>query len=114
MRGRMRSAAVVALAAGLVTAAGVTGAQAASSIPSCPSGYVCIAPQEPGGKTFNYSGVGYHNLLGLVGTFLVINNTSGPARFCLRFNGLDCCVSLSPQAYENIDLTPIRSLVIES
>ena|SRR5437588_7095751 len=115
-----KAAVAVALSAGALTAVGVTSAQAAGTAEGCPSGAVCIYPQDAGWNgghpsLFFYS-YGAHNLSNQYGHHYVFNNQTGGAkmRSCTGYNGTGCGSGYLPAGtYDNPDLTPINSITLE-
>jgi hypothetical protein len=119
MRKSIRTAAAIALAAGVVTTVGVTGAQAATKYQGCDPGYVCIYPQNAGWNgghpSLAYKTYGYHNLSGQYGVHRIFNNQTGGAtmRTCTGYNGTGCQGYLQAWSYMDKNLTPINSITLE-
>jgi len=124
MRSRIRTFAIAAFAAGLVSTASVAvapaPADAAGTKYGCPYGAVCIYPQnaeltagpEAGGIFYSY---GPHNLVNQFGRHLFYNNQYGGAGFkvCTGYNGVNCSpVARATGPYTFYDLTPINSIVL--
>jgi hypothetical protein len=122
----VRKFAASALAAGaLVTVSviGTTGtasAAAAGTVEGCPSGYVCIYPQDSGWNgghpSSTYYTYGSHNLSNEYGVHRVFNNQTGGAkmRTCKGYNGTQCDSGYLPAGtYMDKNLTPINSILLQ-
>ncbi|MFE0193061.1 hypothetical protein [Streptomyces sp. NPDC059008] len=121
MRRIMKTAAALTFAVGALATVGAAGAQAAPAAAShgCPSGAVCVYPQNAGWNgdrpSHVYYSYGAHNLSGQVGRHYVFNNQTGgaKARTCTGYNGTgDCQGFMDPGYYVDKDLTPINSIVL--
>ncbi|MFI1393967.1 hypothetical protein [Streptomyces sp. NPDC020681] len=117
MRKMMSTAAALVFAAGAVTVAGATQAQAgATDYHGCPDGYVCMYPDaswnndRPSHKWYTY---GAHNLSNVYGVHRIVNNQTGGATMqtCTGYNGTGCEGYL-PGGGWSIDknMTPINSI----
>ncbi len=117
---RARAAMAVALAAGaLVAAQAATAspARAAGTVHGCPSGYVCIYPENRGWNgdrpSLRFYTYGAHNLRNQYGLHRVFNNQYGDAyvSLCRGYNGTGGGVGVlgSPHAYD-FNLTPVNSI----
>lgn len=92
-------------------------ARAAGAVHGCPSGAVCIYPQNRGwngdrpGLTF--WAYGPHNLSNLYGTHRVLNNQYGGAQVeaCFGYNGTGRGTFLLGTVID-YNLTPVNSLVL--
>jgi hypothetical protein len=117
MRRITKTAAAAAVATGALLSFGVTEAQAAT-IHGCPSGYVCVYPENAGWNgdrpSLKYYTYGAHNLSNQFGYHYVFNNQTDYAisRFCLKYDGRDCGWTLFAGNYTNFDLTPINSIYL--
>lgn len=116
----MRSIARIATVTALVGASiGFgTAAQAAGTVEGCPSGYVCLYPQDagwnggvPSHKWYTY---GAHNLSNQYGTHRLFNNQTGGAiaRNCTGYNGVGCQGALTPGYYIDVNYTPYNSVLL--
>lgn len=123
MRKTIRSAALVFAAGTLVvggaTAAGAQPAQVRATVQGCPSGAVCVYPQNAGWNgghpsLFFYS-YGAHNLSNQVGTHRIFNNQTGGAttRTCTGYDGAGCQGYLLAGNYIDKDMTPINSITLQ-
>lgn len=127
MRHMGRKAAAVTFAAGAILTGAAATPTSASAAPTageqegCPSGDVCIYPQnagwngghpESGGFYYSYRS---YNLSGQFGTHRVYNNQYGGAvaRTCTGYNGQGCQGNLYQNTYIDKDLTPINSIVLQ-
>lgn len=105
-----------ALAAAVTTgtaAAAPAGHAAVAQVP-CPSGAVCVYPNNSqDGNPEKYVRYGPHDLQGKYGVHLVINNQTGGAglRFCFARGGQQCGPINGVGAYRP-DLTRINSIVL--
>jgi hypothetical protein len=118
MRKLAKTAAGIAAA---LVGAGVLLMPAASAtttgvLANCPSGAVCL--QEPNGtilsKNIWYS-YGAHNLSGVIGSKIAINNQTGGAgmRYCYDRDGGRCSTIMRGTGpYLPYDFTPINSIVL--
>ncbi|MCF6471935.1 hypothetical protein FAF44_26605 [Nonomuraea sp. MG754425] len=82
---------------------------------ACPSGYVCIYPdQGSGGNPATYYRYGSYNLSNVFGNRLVVNNQTGGAglRLCTSYGGQNCGARLGPGQYVR-NLSPINSILLE-
>lgn len=119
---KITRAAALTLAVGTLGAVGVTSAGAvttADSLHGCPSGAVCVYPQNAGWNgdrpSLTFYSYGAHNLSNQVGQHYVLNNQTGgaTARTCTGYNGTgDCQGYLGAGYYVDKDLTPINSIVL--
>ncbi|UUN30588.1 hypothetical protein [Streptomyces sp. FIT100] len=118
MRNMMTTAAALVLAAGAVTVAGATQAQAgAAAYHGCPDGYVCIYPENAGWNndqpSHKYYTYGYHNLSNMYGVHRILNNQTGGATMqtCTGYNGTGCEGYLPGGGWSiDKDMTPINSI----
>ena len=99
---------------------GAPAAQAAEAAHGCPSGYVCIYPNgswnndRPSLKFYTY---GSHNLSNQYGTKRMFNNQYGTpveadSYWCTGYNGGDMCGSVKQGEWEDMDFTPINSIIL--
>ncbi|ARH89491.1 MULTISPECIES: hypothetical protein [Streptomyces] len=120
---KITKAAALALAVGALSTIGATGASAApaaaGSLHGCPSGAVCVYPQNAGWNgdrpSLAFYSYGAHNLSNQVGQHYVLNNQTGgaTARTCTGYNGTgDCQGYLWAGYYIDKDLTPINSILL--
>jgi hypothetical protein len=91
----------------------VLSAQAATP---CPSGAFCIRETNGTilGKNIFYS-YGAHNLSGVTGDRVLVNNQTGGAgfRLCFGYNGVTCSeVDRDTGEFAPYDMTPINSVVL--
>jgi hypothetical protein len=128
-----RAAAVTAVAASLtgVVLATAAPAQAASTVHGCPSGAVCVYPQNAGWNgdrpSLEFWSYGPHNLSNQYGNHYVLDNQTDDGGFpaiailCKGYNGADCSgptyyqysrSSTEGVSWGNPDLTPIDSIVL--
>ncbi|MFI9029560.1 hypothetical protein [Streptomyces sp. NPDC053560] len=115
-------AAALTFAVGALATVGMStanAAPAAGSLRGCPSGAVCVYPQNAGWNNDRPSLVFYsygaHNLSNQVGQHYVLNNQTGgaTARTCTGYNGTgDCQGFIQPGYYVDKDLTPINSILL--
>ncbi|MFJ7043093.1 hypothetical protein ACIQVC_06770 [Streptomyces sp. NPDC101112] len=119
MRKMFRGAAALLTSAAAVVALGGT-AEAKPAAPAgdwagCPSGAVCIYPQnqDPAVRPSNiYWAYGPHNLRNQVGWHWVLNNQTdrATADLCLGYNGQNCNYNIRAQGGVWADLTPVNSI----
>jgi hypothetical protein len=113
-----RRAAAAALAAGAMLTLGLVVAPAAeaATLHGCPSGYVCIYPENagwnnnrPSHKYYNY---GTYNLSNQYGHHYVFNNQTGGAKVRLYtgYNATGGSAVVNPGTQVNYNLTPINSI----
>ncbi|MBB6551050.1 hypothetical protein [Nonomuraea rubra] len=82
---------------------------------ACPSGHVCIYPDETSsGDPDTYYRYGAHNLENVFGNRLIINNQTGGAgfRLCAAYGGQNCGNRLGPGEYI-ANLSPVNSILLE-
>jgi hypothetical protein len=114
---------VAAVAVGAVTFLGVAtpAAHAAATIHGCPAGYACIYPQNAGWNgdrpSHKYYTYGEYNLSNQFGTHRVLNNQTGDWAesafyYCTGYNGGGTCGRVQQGAWEDLNLTPINSVVL--
>jgi hypothetical protein len=121
MRKRVIGHSVVGLFAAAGILLGAAGVSSASSVTvhGCPSGAVCIYPQDAGWNGDHPSDVyfsyGAHNLVNQNGMHYILNNQTGGAtmRTCTGYNGTGCEGYLPQDWSINKDLTPINSITLE-
>ncbi|GGQ53271.1 MULTISPECIES: hypothetical protein [Streptomyces] len=110
---------VVALATAgtaMVALTGTAEARPAADWAGCPSGAVCIYPQNqnPAQSPSNiYWSYGAHNLSNQVGWHWVLNNQTGgaSAELCLNYGGTNCNYTIgNPPRGVWADLTPVNSI----
>ncbi|GHP01113.1 hypothetical protein KSF_111600 [Reticulibacter mediterranei] len=111
------------LAVSLVFAGGVSAPTAhaapAGTIHGCPSGYVCIYPQNAGWNgdkpSLKYYYYGVYQLSNQYGTHEIFNNQYSNAGFdlCTDWNGTVCDLGFSINSYGAVDLTPINSVRVK-
>jgi hypothetical protein len=101
---------------GAIMAGAATSALAATQ--GCPSGYVCIYPENTGWNggvpSLRYYRYGAHNLSGQYGIHRVFNNQTGGAwvGLCTGYNGGGTCWWIRAGEYWDVNLTPINSIVL--
>ncbi|MFD7026915.1 hypothetical protein ACFWAR_02625 [Streptomyces sp. NPDC059917] len=109
------------LALGLAASVAPTAvASATASSHGCPSGAVCIYPQNAGWNNDHpdpnniFYSYGAHNLSNQEGQHYVYNNQTGgaTARTCLGYNGVNCEGYLGAGYFIDKNLTPINSIVL--
>ncbi|MER5732074.1 hypothetical protein ABT084_27720 [Streptomyces sp. NPDC002138] len=108
------------LALGLAaTAAPSASAAATGSWHGCPSGAVCIYPQDAGwnndSPSLTYYSYGAHNLSNQYGNHYIANNQTGGAtmRTCTGYNGTGCQGYLLAGTWMIKDLGPINSITLQ-
>lgn len=106
-------AAVIALAATLLTAYATPAANAVTT--GCPSGYVCIYPSagwNNGVPQLKFVAYGSADLSNMTGTHRVYNNQTGGATvsLCTSYGGAGCGAYHAPAWYADVNLTPINSV----
>ncbi|MGV9563803.1 hypothetical protein [Streptomyces sp. NPDC003480] len=118
MRSIFRGAAALATAAAAVVAlGGAAQAKPAADWAGCPSGAVCVYPQNqnpavsPSQVFYSY---GPHNLSNQYGWHWVLNNQYGgaTASLCTGYDGKGCGASFAQQTGVWADLTPINSITL--
>jgi hypothetical protein len=120
MRKLMRNVSAITLAAGAVMSIGATAtsASAASSYQGCPSGYVCLYPQNAGWNGGHPSAVYYrygaYNLVNQYGTHRFFNNQTGGAvgHICTGYNGGGTCLGQPAGTWSDDNFTPINSITL--
>ncbi|WP_413755984.1 hypothetical protein [Streptomyces sp. MMBL 11-3] len=95
--------------------AGTADARAADDWAGCPSGAVCIYPQnqDPARNPSNvYWAYGPHNLSNQSGWHWVLNNQTGgaSAELCLNYGGTNCNYTIGAQKGVYADLGPVNSI----
>ncbi|MEV6397009.1 hypothetical protein AB0M39_19850 [Streptomyces sp. NPDC051907] len=112
-------AATALLAGSPIAASAATNSQAAAAVHGCPSGAVCIYPQDAGWNNdkpshFYYS-YGAHNLNNQFGTHRIFNNQTDGATMstCTGYNGAGCEGKLPAFMYIDKNLTPINSITLQ-
>ncbi|MET9296616.1 hypothetical protein [Streptomyces sp. NPDC003077] len=117
----MKKAAALTFAVGALATTGMLNAgaaQAAGSWHGCPSGAVCVYPQNAGWNgdrpSLVFYSYGAHNLSNQYGQHYVANNQTGgaTARTCTGYNGTGCEGYLYPGTFIDKDMTPINSIVL--
>ncbi|HEX3785527.1 MAG TPA: hypothetical protein VHX38_38235 [Pseudonocardiaceae bacterium] len=96
-----------------------TAASPAGTVEGCPSGDVCIYPENTGwnnGQPSNfYYTYGCYNLVNQLGVHRVFNNQTGGAVVDL-YTGYNCSGNLVTEGpagdYADLDLTPINSIAL--
>ncbi|MFC7327061.1 hypothetical protein [Marinactinospora rubrisoli] len=119
---KITKAAALTFAVAALATVGMTSAnaaEAAATVRGCPSGAVCIYPQNAGWNndrpSHAFYSYGAHNIYGQVGLHYVFNNQTGgaTARTCTGANGTgDCQGHLPAGYYIEKDLTPINSILL--
>ncbi|NLU70347.1 hypothetical protein [Streptomyces sp. HNM0574] len=119
---KIAKAAALTFAVGALASIGVTGANAAQTQASshgCPSGAVCLYPENAGWNndrpSHTFHSYGAHNIQGQTGKHFLFNNQTGgaTARTCTGANGTgDCQGHLPANAYLEKDMTPINSIML--
>ena len=119
MRGLMRTASVIAVVAfGAVSVSAATAATSASAATyqGCPSGYVCLYPQNAGWNggvpSHKWYAYGSYNLVNQFGIHRIFNNQTGGAKawLCNGYGGTNCGVYQPAYTYSDTDFTPINSV----
>jgi hypothetical protein len=115
--------AVIAVAIGAIFVFGgatTANAAVATSTQGCPSGYVCMYPQNagwnngvPSVKWYNY---GNYNLSGVVGTHLIFNNQTGGAviTFWKGYGGGGGCLATLVPGTASPNMTPVNSVSLSA
>jgi hypothetical protein len=109
--------AAITLAVGGVTAIVVVTDHTGAIVEGCPSGFVCIYPQNASWNNGNPSGVyfryGVYYLSNQIGTHRILNNQYGGAtvRICGDDN-TKCHRVLLASRYLDVDLTSVKSIVL--
>ncbi|MFJ2830021.1 hypothetical protein ACIPC1_21105 [Streptomyces sp. NPDC087263] len=112
------AAALLTTAAAVVALGGTAQAQPAAQAADwagCPSGAVCIYPQnqDPAVSPSNiYWAYGPHDLSNQTGRHWVLNNQTGGATadLCLNYGGTNCNYHMPSQFGAYADLTPVNSI----
>ena len=121
-KSRRRRKLLTALIAPLIGAAVLAApgtAQASGTYQGCPSGYVCIYPENTGWNgghpSLFYYYYGSYNLSNQFNVHRIFNNQTGGAtmRTCTGYNGTGCQGYLGAGWYIDKDLTPINSITLE-
>lgn len=119
MRRITHAVAALAMAAAALTTLGAGSAGAAGGDwAGCPSGAVCVYPQNqdpavsPSAVYWSY---GAHNLSGQYGNHWVLNNQTGGAHahLCRASGGGDCVYDIAAQRGVYYDLGPINSITLD-
>jgi hypothetical protein len=118
MRRITYAAAALALTTAALTTLSAGSAAADGSWAGCPSGAVCIYPQDqnpaaaPSDVFWSY---GAHNLSGQYGNHWVLNNQTGGAHahLCRGSGGADCVYDIAAQNGVWYDLGPINSITLD-
>ncbi len=117
----MKNVSAITLAAGAVMSVGAataTSASAAGSYEGCPSGYVCLYPQNagwngghPSAAYYNY---GAYNLVNQYGTHRFFNNQTGGAvgHICTGYGGGGTCLGQPAGTWSDDNFTPINSITL--
>ncbi|NQX26531.1 hypothetical protein HQQ81_04095 [Microbacteriaceae bacterium VKM Ac-2854] len=113
-----RRAAAAALATGAMLTVGLVAAPAAEAATwhGCPTGYVCIYPQNAGWNndrpSLRYYNYGSYNLSGQYGQHWVLNNQTGGAKLRLYtgFGATGGSAVVNAGTAVNYNLTPINSI----
>jgi hypothetical protein len=118
---KVGKAALSAGAAALILALGAPGRAEASNgtVDGCPSGAVCIYPQDqhpdtnPHPQVIFYS-YGYHNLSNMWGYHYILNNQYGGAKadVCHNYGGTNCDAPMNEDDWILLDLGPYNSVVL--
>ncbi|GGW88540.1 hypothetical protein [Streptomyces lomondensis] len=108
-----------ALAAGLVLSIGgsANATQAAATIHGCPSGAVCLYPDDSwsGDKpTYKFYSYGAHKIYNQYGMKRIFNNQTGGAiaRNCYDSAGKDCGGIQRAGTYADYNYTPYNSILL--
>jgi hypothetical protein len=112
-------AAATAAVAGVVSVPASADA-ATYTVHGCPSGYLCVYPQNAGWNgdrpSLKYYSYGYHNIHNQYGTHRVLNNQYGGAYawLCPGYNGTASgpYEGMSQDHWGDYNLTPINSIVL--
>ncbi|CAL9360700.1 hypothetical protein SUDANB120_00656 [Streptomyces sp. enrichment culture] len=118
MRKMIRGAAALATAAAAVVAlGGAAQAKPAGDWAGCPSGAVCIYPQDqnPAVKpTHVFYSYGAHKIYNQYGNHWVLNNQTGgaTAALCTGSSGTGCGGRIAAQTGVYANLTPINSVAL--
>ena len=105
-------------AIGLLLSSSATPALAAGTYQGCPSGYVCLYPQDAGwnggNPSYKWYSYGAHNLSNQFGTHRIFNNQTGGAiaRNCTGYNGTGCQGVQAANTYADYNYTPYNSVVL--
>ncbi|MFJ8623410.1 hypothetical protein ACIRD3_11255 [Kitasatospora sp. NPDC093550] len=119
MRRITHALAALGLATAALTAMGTGSAGAADgSWANCPSGAVCIYPQNQNpavSPTDVYYSYGAHNLHNQYGNHWVLNNQTGGAHahLCRSSGGGNCVYDIPAQNGVYYDLGPINSITLD-
>ncbi|MFB7911466.1 hypothetical protein ACFC1T_34050 [Kitasatospora sp. NPDC056076] len=120
MRRITRTLTAVAITAAALTAVGTGGAGAAvtGDWAGCPSGAVCVYPQDQNpavSPSAVYWSYGAHNLSGQYGNHWVLNNQTGGAHahLCKSSGGGNCVYDIPAQNGVYYDLGPINSITLD-
>jgi hypothetical protein len=117
----VRTLKIIGATVGAVTialAAGAAPAQAAGTIQGCPSGYVCLYPQNAGWNgghpSYKWYTYGAHNLSNQFGTHRFFNNQTGGAiaRNCTGYNGTGCQGAQTAGTWWDYNYTPYNSVLL--
>jgi hypothetical protein len=121
MRKLMRNVSAITLAAGAVMSVGAataTSASAAGSYEGCPSGYVCLYPENAGWNGGHPSALYYYygayNLSNQYGTHRFFNNQTGGAvgHICTGYDGGGTCLGQPAGTWSDDNFTPINSITL--
>jgi len=114
----MMRADLVGIVARLRPAASTASPPPTGTYQGCPSGAVCVYPQDAGWNnghpSDSYYSYGAHNLVNQFGTHRIFNNQTGGAnmRNCTRTGGTGCPGHLAAGRYMDQDLAPINSITL--
>ncbi|MFE4975966.1 hypothetical protein ACFRAR_28160 [Kitasatospora sp. NPDC056651] len=117
MRRITHAIAALAMAAAALTTTGA-GSASADDWAGCPSGAVCVYPQnqDPAASPSDvYWSYGAHRLSNQYGNHWVLNNQTGGAhaRLCRGSGGTDCVYDIAAQRGVYYDLGPINSITLD-
>ena len=90
----------------------------AGTYEGCPSGYVCMYPQNAGWNggvpEHTWYHYGAYNLSNEYGTHRFFNNQTGTAvgHLCTGYNGGGTCYGQAPYTWSDDDFTPINSVTL--
>ncbi|MCQ9181359.1 hypothetical protein KMT30_20375 [Streptomyces sp. IBSBF 2953] len=107
--------ALATAATAMVALSGTAEAKPADDWAGCPSGAVCVYPQNqspaqsPSAVYWTY---GAHDLSNQVGRHWVLNNQTGgaSAELCLNYGGTNCNSTIAARNGVYADLTPVNSI----
>jgi hypothetical protein len=108
-------AAAATLSLGAAATATAATTPAGGTYEGCDYGAVCIYPGASwSGTPIEFYSYGAHNLTNETGVHRVFNNqyNGAIARTCTGYNGAGCQGVLAEYTYEDVNLTPINSVLL--